>query len=243
MAESSLILRATVDSVDLESGLVRIRNDMKLTQVEAEKSNASFSGLSSTMSGLGSALVGIGTTGVAALTGLATNSPAVADELANIDQEMRKLSFTAGSIMEPAFDAFANNLLPRLNEQLSNTDAPLRRFLDTMVNGFTNLANLDISSILGGLAGAAGFGGLAALAGAGPLVIIGSVVLGGLAVSNAVNTPYDEPNSSPFSPQIGLPNAGLSFPMLGKLIEDVVRWITGKEFLELLPGAQYKGAI
>ena len=71
---------------------------------------------------LGKSLIAIGATGVAALTALATKSPALAGTFAKIEVSTLKLSNTIGRQLKPAFEG-VNSFIINVNEALLNHDS------------------------------------------------------------------------------------------------------------------------
>lgn len=106
----SMEIKATVDSDEFEAGVNRVKGGLSEIEARAESGSASFGNLATTAKSLAGTLVTIGTAGVGALAGLASAAPAVAPEMAKIEQSVREITFALGERFKPFFGEVANDL-------------------------------------------------------------------------------------------------------------------------------------
>lgn len=251
-SESSLVFRATLEDVEFDQGMRRLRGNLRIMQSEADKTGSSFERIKSVTGGIASGLAKIGAAGVGALTGLAISSPAVAGEMARIRNSMRELSFAAGELLQPAFSAVADDIMPSLVASLKDGDSTISRFLSNLTTGLKELSSansqvqeaqsaleagtgteedLEVArrkrtgTFLGGGLGAAGFGTIAALLGSGPVGVGIAGLIGAGLVANSVNTPYENTQDIP----------GTTFPALGHLLERMISRLTDKDIQLVMP--------
>ena len=204
-AQSSLVFKATLENAEFDQGMRRIKGDLRVMQVEADKSNSSLERMGAVTQTIATRLLAVGAAGVGALTAMATQSPAVAGEMAKIKNEMREMSFTAGENLKPVFESIANDLLPALNERLSKTGEGSVGFLDVFANGLERISQLldtepnnsgnTLANILLGGGGALVGGYLGSFLG--PAGTVAGASIGGTFGLGLANT---EPNYTPFNP-------------------------------------------
>ena len=103
-------IKGEIEDDALEAGLNRI--EAKLSDIEAKvsSSSGSFNILASSTAKVAKDLLTIGSAGVSAMLALASSAPAVADEMANIKNSMREITFALGDIFEPVFQTVASDL-------------------------------------------------------------------------------------------------------------------------------------
>ena len=123
-----------MDTTDVESGMSRVKKGMSGMEAQVNSSRGSMEGLASIAKKVSTSLIAIGVGGVSAFTALATKSPAVAGSLAKMSIEMREMSFTAGSLLKPAFESIANDLLPSINSAIDRNKETISDFV-TIVEG------------------------------------------------------------------------------------------------------------
>lgn len=227
----SLIVEATLEDNELRIGMDRIKQQLRETATEGDKANISFANLKDSVGGIASAFTTIGTLGIAALGGLATQGPAVADEMASIKNSMRELSFVAAETLEPVFQAVADDLLPNLVGALEDTGPAVSNVLANLSSGLGDILEGDKGTLLAAILGGGGTAAIAGILGAGT----GGVALAGIAgaagAANAVNTPTEtDVMEQSYSPTIGIPGGpGIAFPAIGRWIEGIIRRFTDKD--------------
>jgi len=154
------------------AGLSRVRGGFDRVKGSVASANVDLERVAAASKDIGSSLLKVGTAGVAALTGLATASPAVAPSLAKMKVGMMELSHTAGRVLRPVFEAVANDLIPAIGTALEKNSGKISRFADitaTMVSDVGNLlagenekiknpASKSLLAVLGGVLGGS-FGG------------------------------------------------------------------------------------
>jgi hypothetical protein len=142
----SMEITATINSDEFEAGVNRVKGGLSEIESRAESGSASFGNLATTAKSLAGTLVTIGTAGVGALAGLASKAPAVAPELAKIEQSMREITFSLGERFKPFFGEVANDL--------QNVSGALQGNLSSI----QNLIPTGSMTALGAAAGFAAFG-------------------------------------------------------------------------------------
>lgn len=132
-----LSLVGEIDTRGIESGTRRINNQLGEVEAQTRQSNNTFQRLSSTAATIGDRFIKLGTAGVGALSGLATQSPAVAGHLADMRVNMRELSITAGESLEPAFETASSSLETFTNFMQDNEDT-FRSITESITTGFSD---------------------------------------------------------------------------------------------------------
>lgn len=103
-------VKGELKDTGIDAGLSRIESKLSDIQSKVDSSSGSFEILSKSTASVAKNLITIGTAGTAGLIALASSAPAVADEMANIQNSMREISFGLGEIFEPVFGAVAADL-------------------------------------------------------------------------------------------------------------------------------------
>lgn len=117
---AEMSIRGNMDTSDIDRGFQRVNQGFQKIEGQSKASLAPIGMLAGVMGKLVGSFVAIGTTGVAAMTALATKAPAVAPAIAKMNIEMIEMSHTLGKIMSPVFNAVANELLPALNTAIED---------------------------------------------------------------------------------------------------------------------------
>lgn len=129
----SVKIKAEIDTSQTERGIVGLNLKLEELKNKGKSVSSDFHRLSVTSNKLKKTLMGLGLAGLGAMAVLAKDSPAVAGEMAKMDVEMGKLSRTAGTILEPAFQAAAKGL-SSLNNFLSDHKTELKAATQAAVN-------------------------------------------------------------------------------------------------------------
>lgn len=137
-----LQITGNLDTRDIEKGFVRIESQFDRVQTQAESSLGTFNKLGSSAARFGKSLVLIGTAGIGALTALATKSPVLAPTFARLQSTMLRLSNTAGQVLKPLFETFANELIPAIGTAIQNNEGIIGKFVNAASIGLSDLANL-----------------------------------------------------------------------------------------------------
>ena len=142
----------TLDSTEMEAGLLRIDGQLKIVDNQAKNTNTTFTRLGKSAKGLASSMVTIGTIGVGAMTSLAAISPAVAPAMAQIGIGMRQLSFALGERLSPLFASIGNDLIPGIGTAVERLSPQIDSLVSIGVEGISDIASAlsgDLSSIEG----------------------------------------------------------------------------------------------
>ena len=140
----SIEIAGSIDETGIVAGLDRITDQLKEMENQFNQVNPPMARTAGFASKLGTALIAIGTTGVAAMTALATKSPVLATTFAKMEVNMFKLSNTLGRQLKPAFEG-VNNLLINVNEALLDHDSTISTVATSVGGAFE-----DIGSIISG---------------------------------------------------------------------------------------------
>ena len=230
--------------------LTRIEQKLDGFKAQTESSAGSVTNLSNAAKGLSKTLIAIGTTGVAALTGLASVAPAVAPALAKMQIGLMTISHTLGRRLQPLFESVANNLIPAIGDAIERFSPQIEKFAQNAAGGIEAvslaLANWDVSKLITfsafGLAGAAagfaigGWGGawiglaLGTALGAGTLSNINKFQQGGKFNMGEVSSALDKLEQFPVPEGYDPINKGLVTGTAGLLnsLQDLLEKILGR---------------
>jgi len=132
-----LSIEGRLDTQNIEQGARRVTNDMGTIENQARQTQGTFDRLGATTGKIASSLLKVGTVGVGALTGLATQSPAVAGHLADMRIQTQELSMTMGRSLEPMFESASEGLRSFTNFMRDNEDT-IHTVSSAISNNFTN---------------------------------------------------------------------------------------------------------
>lgn len=141
MKAGELEIEGSIDSREIIAGLDRIANALENTKAKGNNVNSSMSLLSSTASSVAKQFLIISSVGVGAITALASKAPAVAPALAKMSIELMKIQNALGEGLRPAFEAIADELLPKIGEAIEKNNGLIGSFADIAAQGVTDLGN------------------------------------------------------------------------------------------------------
>lgn len=141
----SLSIKGTIDTGEIDRGLLRIEGSLQNVQAQTNSTFGSFSNLAQVTKSVASSFVKIATVGVGAMTALASVSPAVAPAMARISMAMREISFAMGDKLAPLFESVANDLIPAIGSAIERFTPQINNMVSIGVEGIN-----DISSALKG---------------------------------------------------------------------------------------------
>lgn len=130
-------ITGTMDSSNIERAQSRVSQGFNRIESQAASAGGSFQRLSGAAGAVGSKLATIGTAGVASMMGLASASPAVAENFAQIKARGIILSHTLGRALKPAFDAASSGFSDFVNFVQKN-EGTIKDFTEGTVKDLKN---------------------------------------------------------------------------------------------------------
>jgi len=103
-ASSSMNIKGTLDTGDIDRGFTRVEKGFEKTKGQAKSFGSDMSRVSSTVKGLSNKLLIMGATAATALIGIASKAPAVAPALAKMGVAFGKIQRNLGEALAPAFE-------------------------------------------------------------------------------------------------------------------------------------------
>lgn len=106
-AKSSMEIKGTLDTNNIEIGLTRIKKGFESTLGQVKSFGSDMQRVATTVGGLAKKMVFLGVAGITAMVGIASKAPAVAPAIAKMGVEFGKLSRSLGEALAPAFEKVA----------------------------------------------------------------------------------------------------------------------------------------
>lgn len=104
---SSLEIRATLNTKDVERGFGKINASFQILSDKSDSANSDLERMNISARRLSKGLIGIGIAGATAFIGLAKGAPAVAPAMAKIGVQFERFQRTLGRALQPQFEAFS----------------------------------------------------------------------------------------------------------------------------------------
>lgn len=106
-ASSSMKIKGTLDTGNIDRGFSRVGKGFEGVKGQAKSFGSDMHRVASTVSGVAKKLIGLGIAGTTAMVGIASKAPAVAPALAKMSVSLDKLTRNLGEALAPAFEKVA----------------------------------------------------------------------------------------------------------------------------------------